>query len=123
MVAPNTHREALIAELLGDVGALLDRAEALKTSLPAATEAAMRQVKNTGDTAAASATMAGERFLTAFDERASSLLRGLQQTAKEAGAAARVVNHASRRFLLLAALLGVLGGCLGAATIHIALNH
>lgn len=36
MSRPNTHREALIAELLADVQTLLDRAEALKDALPAA---------------------------------------------------------------------------------------
>jgi hypothetical protein len=121
MVGPNTHREALIAELLGDVGDLLDRTEALKTSLPAAADAAMQKIKGAGDTMAANASMTGERFLTAFDERAAPLLRGIQQAAKEAGTAARVVDRASRRFLLLATLLGFLGGLFGAAVTYFAL--
>ncbi len=40
MGRPNTHRDALIAELIGDVDALLERAEALQSSLPAVVEAA-----------------------------------------------------------------------------------
>lgn len=35
MASPNTHREALIAEALGDLQGLIERVEALKASLPA----------------------------------------------------------------------------------------
>lgn len=37
---PKAKREALLAELLGDLGPLLDQAEALRESLPAATDKA-----------------------------------------------------------------------------------
>ncbi|MBG0812297.1 hypothetical protein IY145_23410 [Methylosinus sp. H3A] len=45
----NTHREALLAELLGDVGTLLDRADDLKKTLPAVEEAARVLGKATDD--------------------------------------------------------------------------
>lgn len=45
----NTHREALLAELLGDVGTLLDRADDLKQTLPAVEEAARALGKTAED--------------------------------------------------------------------------
>jgi hypothetical protein len=123
MAGPNTHREALIAELLGDVGELLDRAEALKGSLPTAVDTALGKVRSAGDAAAGGAAVAGERFLMTFDARATLLLRGVQKAAQEAQAAATVVDRASRRFIVLAAVLGLLCGAGGGALAYFALTR
>ena len=84
-----------IGELLGDVGELLDRAEALKGSLPTAVDTALGKVRSAGDAAAGSAGLLAQRFLMTFDSKAISLLRGVQKAAQEAQAAARVVDRAS----------------------------
>ncbi len=72
MAAPNTHREALIAELLGDVGAMLDRADDLQAAFPVAADAAAGKVRVAGEMAAGGVTAAGERFLGVFDQRAGT---------------------------------------------------
>ena len=122
MANPNTHREALIAELLGDVGALLDRTEELKASFPVAGEAAAGKVRTAGEMAAGGVTAAGERFLSVFDEKARSVLRGVQEAAGEAQAAARVVDRAAWHFALLAGAVGLAAGVLGGALAGLAIG-
>ncbi|HRK48440.1 MAG TPA: hypothetical protein PK324_22615 [Nocardioides sp.] len=92
MAAPNTHREALIAELLGDVGAMLDRADDLQAAFPVAADAAAGKVRVAGEMAAGGVTAAGERFLSVFDQKAGTALQGVQEAAREAQEAARVVE-------------------------------
>ena len=113
MAAPNTHREALIAELLGDVGAMLDRADELQAAFPVAAEAAAGKVRVAGEMAAGGVTAAGERFLGVFDQRAGTALRGVQEAAREAQEAARVVDRAAWHFALLAGAVGLAAGALG----------
>jgi hypothetical protein len=53
MAGPQTTREALLAELLGDAGVLLDRIDALKVDLPEVAEDAADRVRAAGDSSAA----------------------------------------------------------------------
>lgn len=123
MANPNTHREALIAELLGDVGQLLDRAEALKASFPVAGEEAAGKVRAAGQVAAGGVTAAGERFLGVFDQRAAAALQGVQEAAREAQAAARVVDRAAWHFALLAGAMGLGAGVLGGVLAGLAIGR
>ena len=123
MAGPQTHREALIAELLGDVGELLDRAEALKTSLPSLAEQVAGKVRGAGETVAGSVNAAGDRLLLAFDQKAGAALQGVQKAGKEAQAAARVVDRAAWRFALLTAAVGLVAGILGGVLAALAIGH
>ncbi len=69
MANPNTHREALIAELLGDVGALAGSNGRPESVFPGGAEEAAGKVRSAGEMAAGGVTAAGERFLSVFDER------------------------------------------------------
>jgi ElaB/YqjD/DUF883 family membrane-anchored ribosome-binding protein len=123
MAGPNTHREALIAELLGDVGALLDRAEALNASLPAAVDQAAAKVRAAGETAAGSVKGAGEAFVTSLDAQTKETLKGVQKAAREAQSAAKVVERSAWRFALLTALIGLAAGILGGGLAALAVSH
>jgi hypothetical protein len=123
MGAPDTHREALIAELLGDVGALLERTEALQGALPAAADQAAVKVRGAGEMAARDVAAAGERFLAVFDQRAGTALQGVQKAAREAQGAAAVVDRAAARFALLAAIVGLAAGALGGTLVALAMSH
>jgi len=123
MAGPNTHREALIAEALGDLGDLLDKVEALKTALPLAVDAAAVKVRGAGETAAGSVNAAGDRFLTAFDQQAGTALKGVQAAARDAQGAARVVDKAAWRFAFLAGVTGLAAGALGGVLAALAISR
>ncbi len=123
MANPSTHREALIAELLGDIDTLLARLETLQASLPAAVDTAVGRVRGAGETAAGGLSLAGDRLLAGFDRHAAQTLQGVQTAAREAQAAARLVDHAARRFLVLATVLGLCAGVLGGILVALALNR
>lgn len=119
MASPNTAREALMAELLGDVGVMLDRMEALKVALPEVAEDATDRVRAAGDSSAAAINSAIDQA----EIRIADALSGLQATAREAKAAAGVVAGAARRFALLALLTGVAGGAVAGAVVALALSR
>ncbi|KND60577.1 hypothetical protein BVER_05655c [Candidatus Burkholderia verschuerenii] len=123
MAGPNTHREALIAELLGDVGDLLDRAEALKATLPAAVDTAVAKVRGAGETAAGSVNAAGDRFLSEFSKRAAGAMDGMVVAAKESHKAAQVVDKAATRFAIMAGVVGLAAGLLGGILAALAISH
>jgi hypothetical protein len=108
----HTHREALLAEALGDLDELLQRIEALQASLPAA-----------GEQAGAKLHGAGARFLSAFEQKAGVALQGLQAAASAAHSAARVVDKAAWRFGLLAAVMGLAGGVFGGALVALVVSR
>lgn len=113
MAGPQTAREALIAELIGDVDALIGRAEGLHTALPAAADKAAARVEGAGRTAADDITEAATRLRRELTAEGETLLKGLQGATQEAQKAARVVDQSARRFALMALLLGLAGGVLG----------
>lgn len=123
MASPQTTREALIAELLGDVGALLDKADALRAAFPAAADEAAARVKAASERATqdiAAATVQLGRELTTEGER---LLQGVQKAAKDTQAAAKVVDRQARRFAFLALLTGLGGGIVGGVLGGLALSR
>ncbi len=104
MGPPQTTREALLAELLGDVAGLLERVEALHASLPA-----------TAEQSAARMAAAGERVRADLGRQNDGVVQALQKVAREAREAAGVVNGSARRFALLALATGLGAGVLGGA--------
>lgn len=118
MAGPQTTREALMAELLGDVGGLLDRMEALKVDLPELADDMAGKVKAVGDSSAAGIKTASQQAAS----RIADTLESVQIAAREAKAAAGVVTGSARRFALLALLTGVAGGAIGGALAAIALT-
>ena len=113
MAGPQTAREALIAELIGDVDALIGRAEALHSALPDAAEKAASRVAGAGQNAADDIIQAATALRRELTAEGDTLLKGLQGATKEAQNAARVVDKSARRFGLMALLLGLAGGVIG----------
>lgn len=123
MASPQTTREALIAELLGDVGVLLEKADELRAAFPAAADEAAARVRTASERAlqeVATASVHLARELTAHQEK---LLHGVQTAAKEAQVAAKVVDGHARRFALLALLAGLGGGVIGGVLGGLALSR
>ncbi len=86
-----TAREALIGELIGDVDALIARADALRTVLPDA-----------ADRSAARLEAAANRLRAELERDGAAHLSELRHLTAEAKAAAWVVDGASRRFVAFA---------------------
>ncbi len=119
MAGPQTTREALLAELLGDVGGLLDRMEVLKVDLPEVADDAADKIKAAGASSAAAIQSATDRA----EVRIGDALASLQTAARDAKAAAAVVAGSARRFALLALLTGVAGGAVAGAVVALALSR
>ena len=119
MAGPQTAREALLAELLGDVGGLLDRMEVLKVDLPEVADDAADKIKAAGASSAAAIQSATDRA----EVRIGDALSSLQTAARYAKAAATVVAGSARRFALLALLTGVAGGAVAGAVVALALSR
>lgn len=99
-----TAREALIGELIGDVDALIARMDAVRMALPEA-----------ADRSAARIEAAGSRLRVDLAREGETLLQEFRKVAREASAAAHVVDGSSRRFVALALLVGFGSGILGGA--------
>lgn len=115
MGGPTTTREALMAELLGDVGDLLDRVDALRASIPAASDAAVEAIRAQGeDIAATLQTAASDLQAERLRERAASK-QELQTMTKTIAAAANAVTDGVQRSAIVAALIGAGAGALAGA--------
>lgn len=112
MPGPQTAREALIAELLGDVDVLLKKAE----SLPGAMEAAANLV-------AAKIETSGDKFRNNFGSETDNFIKKLQPIATEAQKAANVVDSAAKKFILLAFIAGLIGGTIGGSLAGLVLYY
>ncbi|EIJ6113775.1 hypothetical protein LJJ21_004738 [Salmonella enterica] len=113
MGSPQTAREALIAELIGDVDALIIRAEALRSALPDAANEAAAKVRHSGERAAEDIGAAAAKLARELTGHGEKVVQGVQSAARDAQAAAKVVDRSARRFALLAAAMGLAGGVLG----------
>ncbi len=123
MAGPQTTREALLAELLGDAGLLLERAEQLRTDLPAVADQAVAKVckaseQTTQDLAAAMARLSKEMVA-----EQGKLLHGTQAVARDAHGAAQVVSLQASRFAFLTLLTGFAGGIVGGVLGGLALSR
>lgn len=113
MANTQTMREALVAELIGDVDALLQRVEALRMTVPEAGTAAAAQVQAAGTQAAHDIAVASDRLKTDLARQAEALRHTLYSVTQEARAAANVVDGTAQRFGRFAVLAGFGGGILG----------
>jgi hypothetical protein len=121
MANVQTVREALVAELIGDVDTLLQRVEALRTTLPETGEAVAVQVKAAGMQAASDITGVSERLKADLARQAETLRHNLYAVTSEAHAAAQLVDGTARRFGRFALLAGFGGGILGGVLAGLAL--
>jgi hypothetical protein len=112
-----------MAEILGDLGLLLERAEKLQETLPVTVDTAIARVKRAGDSAAGDIATAAERLLVAFDQRSAITLEGMRQAAREAQHAAQMVERRATRFALLVGVVGLLAGLIGGLVVAIAISH
>lgn len=112
MAGPQTTREALLAELLGDVGTLLDRVEAIQATLPQQVEDGASRLSSAGESAAVKIATAADQARSDFTLALTDTLKGVQKAATDAEAAAAVVSGAVVRFALLALLTGLAGGAI-----------
>lgn len=108
-------RDALLAEVLGDAGLLLDRMEALKVSLPELADAVAERIATAGETAANRVGQAGEQARAKIAKAADEVTVGVNSAAGDAREAARTVAGSAGRFTFLALLMGLLGGVAGGA--------
>ncbi|XDJ36622.1 MAG: hypothetical protein V3Q69_13880 (plasmid) [Burkholderia sp.] len=122
MAGGNTHREALLAELLGDVQGLLDRVDELRTGLPATVEAAGAQLRKTVQEATEAVQAANVALSRSIDRQAKDAVVGVQEAAREAKQAA-VVRGAGSRLVALLVGLALLAGCVAGGTVALLLRH
>lgn len=113
MAGPQTTREALMAELLGDVGVLLDRAEALATTIPEATETAVSQVYLAGEDAAKNIRAAAEQFAALLHREREQIAKPVSEAAASIRTSADLVDGGARRLATVALFAGMAGGVLG----------
>ncbi|MFW1011717.1 hypothetical protein ACEV93_18635 [Vibrio parahaemolyticus] len=124
MGAPQTMREALLAELLGDVDALMQRLEELQTTLPAAADNAAGKVSDAGKAATDEFAQTAAKLRRDLVADSDVLRKELQGVTKETQAAAKVVDQSARRFAIMALLMGLAGGVIGGVLAGLALaNH
>lgn len=112
MAGPQTTREALLAELLGDVGTLLDRVEVIQAALPQQAEDGASRLASAGEAASTKIAGAADQARRDLSASLAEALEGVQKAATEASGAAAVVSGAAWRFALLALLTGLAGGAL-----------
>lgn len=112
MAGPQTTREALMAELLGDVGALLDRAEALQAAMPAVADAAATQVYLAGEDAAKNIKASADSFAALFAGQRDLIAKPMSEAAASISQSAGVVEGSARRLATMAMLAGLAGGAI-----------
>ena len=112
MAGPQTAREALIAELLGDVGALMDRTEALQAAMPAVADAAATQVYLAGEDAAKNIKAAADSFAALFADQRALIAKSMSEAAASISKSADLVEVNARRMATNALLAGLAGGAI-----------
>lgn len=117
MAGPQTAREALIAELIGDVDALIERAEVLQASIPAAADEAVRGIVDAGERVVAHLDDATKLLRADLARERAAALQPLQLASKAATDAAAAVTDGARRLATYALLTGLAGGALAGALV------
>lgn len=112
MAGPQTTREALMAELLGDVGALLDRTEALQAAMPAVADAAATQVYLAGEDAAKNIKVSADSFAALFADQRALIAKSMSEAAASISKSADLVEGNARRMATNALLAGLAGGAI-----------
>jgi len=117
MAGPQTAREALIAELIGDVDALIERAEILQKSIPAAADEAVHGIMASGERVVGQLNEATQLLRADLARERAAALQPLQLASKAATDAAAAVTDGARRLATLALLTGRAGGALAGALV------
>lgn len=112
MAGPQTARDALIAELLGDVGALMDRTEALQAAMPAVADAAATQVYLAGEDAAKNIKASADLFAALFADQRALIAKSMSEAAASISKSADLVEGNARRMATNALLAGLAGGAI-----------
>lgn len=93
MSGPQTMREALIAELIGDLDTLLTRTEALKTSLSGAADDVAKKLSATGDGIVLRIEKTGAQLLDDLSRDTKTINQQMQKAASAARIVIRTVLH------------------------------
>lgn len=116
---PTTLKDAFIAELMGDLGILIEDAnkivqemELLKASLP-----------KTGDRTAEQVRLAGDKIRAGLAKDREDFEIILDNFSKEIRATANIVDGSARRFQIMALVAGLAGGVIGGLLIGFALAN
>lgn len=113
MAGPQTTREALMAELLGDVGALLDRIEALQVAMPGVADASASAVFLAGEDASKKITASAEAFVALMAQQRDLVAKPISEAADSISQSADLVDTGARRIATMATLAGMAGGVIG----------
>lgn len=108
--AVTTAREAIVAELIGDVAGLVDRAERLVPVLTEAAEVAATRLEEAARQAAASGVEGVRQAAAAAAIERKALLADAQAVAKEVKGAAAIVRGQADRLALCALVVGAAAG-------------
>ncbi|CAZ15867.1 hypothetical protein XACN24_15825 (plasmid) [Xanthomonas albilineans] len=122
MAGPTTTREALIAELLGDVGGILDRVEALQAAIPKTVKEAKAELQVAVTEGNGHINEACVRLSRVIDQQAKETLKATQVAAGEASAAARELRLARGRLSVLLGVFALVCGSVGGAAVYLALR-
>jgi hypothetical protein len=120
MAGPQTTREALMAELLGDCGTILDRIEALQAAIPAVADAAATQVFIAGEDAAKNIKSAADSFAALLDGHRDQIVKPLREATVSMVKSADAVDGGARQLANKAMLCGMAGGVIGGLVAGIA---
>ncbi|WP_156955813.1 hypothetical protein [Solidesulfovibrio alcoholivorans] len=110
---PTTMREAMVAEVLGDIGNLLTRVESVNKALPDATEKAISKIRAALELASGDLTSSGERLTREFDVYLKESLGSIRQVSKDIQQAAKLVDKSSHRIAIYSAIIGFSTGIFG----------
>ncbi|MCT8308712.1 MULTISPECIES: hypothetical protein [Xanthomonas] len=122
MAGPTTTREALMAELLGDVGGILDRVEALQAAIPKTVKEAKAELQAAVKEGNGHINEACVRLSRVIDQQGKDTVKAAQVAAGEASAAARELRLARGRLTVLLAVFALVGGGVGGAAVYLAMR-
>lgn len=124
MAGPSTAREALLAEVYGDLLGLVERVEALKASMPGLTDQLAAEIAEASRLASVQIATSGKQSVQNVAQIATHTLEGMtreraalqalaEQHVREARAAAQLVGASANRLALYATGIGMGAGAIG----------
>lgn len=114
MATQNTMREALVAELLGDLDALIKRIETLNEALPGTLDAAEARIRQAGEASASAIEQAGVASSRELERQGKGMMQGVENATHQTQTAARAFQGAGRTLWAMAAAAILGGGVAGA---------
>lgn len=120
---PTTMREAIAAEILGDINDILTRLEGVNKIFPESTEKTISKIKTAMELASGNLTASGDKITREFDAKLKESLANLRQVSKDTLKAASVVDRSAHRFALFSAIIGFASGILGGVLAALAFSN